>query len=32
MEEEVAIETCSGKALFLKSRQIVLLITAKEPI
>ena len=32
MEDEVAIVTCSGKMQFLKSRQIVRLISTKEPI
>ena len=32
MEHEVAIETCSGKMLFLKSGQIVRIISTKEPI
>ena len=32
MEDEVAIETCSGEMLFLKLDQIVHLISTKETI
>ena len=32
MEDQVAIETCSRKTLFLKSRQIVWLIATNDPI
>ena len=32
MEDEVAIGTCSGKLLFLKSGQMAQLISAKESI